>query len=88
MHQGEFSVDDPMRGGPQSAEHVDILGNLGMTEDFLRIVTDFQPDEVQDHIVSDIQNIANRINTHPLGGLQAKESKLQSLFKKRPRKTA
>jgi len=72
-----------MRGGPKSAEHVDIMGNLDMTEDFLRIVTDFQANKLQNQIVSDIENIANRINAHPLGGLKPiKDSKIRALFKR------
>ena len=65
----EFSVDDPMRGGPQSADHVDILGNVDMTEDFLRIVSDFGAKNIKSHIVSDIENIAERIDSSPNGGL-------------------
>lgn len=37
-----FQVDDPLRGGPEAATHVDILGNRRMTEDILRIVTGFE----------------------------------------------
>lgn len=70
MHRQEFIVDDPMRGGPNSADHVDIMGNVGMTEDFLRIVTDFESSKVDNNIVSDIGNIVRRINSHPLGGLK------------------
>jgi phospholipid:diacylglycerol acyltransferase len=70
MHKQEFIVDDPMRGGPKSADHVDIMGNIGMTEDFLRIVTNFETSEVDNNIVSDIGNIVRRINSHPLGGLK------------------
>jgi len=58
-HQSEFVVDDLMRGGPRSSDHVDILGNHYMTADFLRIVTNWEPDEVQQNrIVSDIEKIA------------------------------
>ena len=70
MHKQEFIVDDPMRGGPKSADHVDIMGNLGMTEDFLRIVTGFETSKLENNIVSDIGNIVRRINSHPLGGLK------------------
>jgi phospholipid:diacylglycerol acyltransferase len=72
-HKEEFSVDDPMRGGPYSADHVDILGNLDMMEDFLKIVSDFDIDTVDDLIVSDIQKIAKRINEHPNGGLKKRK---------------
>jgi hypothetical protein len=72
-HHAEFSVDDPMRAGPHSADHVDILGNIDMVEDFLRIVTDSSVDKVnEDRIVSDIKAVADRINSHELGGLKRK----------------
>lgn len=74
-HRPEFLVDDPMRSGPYSADHVDVLGNLDMTEDFLRLVTDFGADELDTHIVSDILDIAQRINSHPNGGLYARNEK-------------
>jgi len=70
VHRQEFSVDDPMRSGPKSADHVDILGNVDMTEDFLRIVTDFDLSKVKTRITSKIENIAARINAHPIGGLK------------------
>jgi phospholipid:diacylglycerol acyltransferase len=72
-HREEFSVDDPMRGGPYSADHVDILGNVDMMEDLLKIVSDFEIDTVDDLIVSDIQRIAKRINEHPNGGLKKRK---------------
>ena len=56
-------LDDPLqRSGPQSGEHVDFLGNVDMTEDVIRIVTDFQVDRVQENqIHSNIREIAQRI---------------------------
>ena len=72
-HHAEFSVDDPMRAGPRSADHVDILGNIEMAEDFLRIVTDTCVDKVnQDKITSAIKEIAQKINAHELQGLRRK----------------
>lgn len=72
-HHAEFSVEDPMRAGPRSADHVDILGNIEMTEDFLRIVTDSHVEKVNsDRIVSDIKEVARKINSHELGGLRKK----------------
>ena len=62
MDRHEFSVDDPMRGGPYSADHVDILGNLDMMEDFVKIVTGHNVESVQTRLVSDIEKIATRIN--------------------------
>lgn len=64
----EFRVDDPMRGGPYSADHVDVLGNELMTDDLLRVVTDFEPAQ-DDLFVSDIERIAHEINQHPRGGI-------------------
>ena len=69
LHQPEFTVDDPMRSGPHSAEHVDILGNVEMMEDLMRIVTDHKIDEMEDKIVSDIRGIVQRVKDHPKGGL-------------------
>lgn len=75
-HRSEFCVDDPMRGGPGSSDHVDILGNDEMMEDFLKIVTDFKAVDVeQDRIVSDIKEISRLINNHPNGGLFRKQRK-------------
>lgn len=69
-HESEFCVDDPMRGGPGSAEHVDILGNFNMTEDFIRIVTNFEMNVVDhNHIVSNIETIAADINARAGHGI-------------------
>ena len=74
-HRAEFQVDDPMRGGPASSDHVDILGNAAMIEDFLKVVTGFETDDVQeDHIVSRIREISAAINSHPMGGLKRKKN--------------
>ncbi|CAB9507140.1 Phospholipid:diacylglycerol acyltransferase [Seminavis robusta] len=64
----EFTPDDPFRGGPRSADHVDILGNLGMTEDFLRVVSDFEP-RTENHFESNLREVADEINRHPRGGI-------------------
>ena len=71
----EFTVDDPMRGGPHAADHVDILGNVDMMEDFLRVVSDHQVKNMKSHIVSDILNISERIDAHPNGGLYVPKKK-------------
>jgi phospholipid:diacylglycerol acyltransferase len=68
-HQEEFQVNDPMRGGPRSADHVDILGNIDTTHDILRIATDFD-EPLTTHILSDIEGIADRINTHSANRLR------------------
>ena len=67
MNKNEFTADDPFRGGPRSAEHVDILGNTGMMEDFLRVVSDFNPPK-ENKIESNLLEIAKEINAHPNGG--------------------
>lgn len=69
-HKSEFNVEDPMRRGPTSADHVDILGNSAMIGDFIRIVSDFETSVVNDNrITSKILEIAAAINDHPNGGL-------------------
>jgi len=60
-HQEEFVMDDPIRGGPLSADHVDILGNADMTEDILRVVTDFESETVQDKFTSNILEIVEDV---------------------------
>lgn len=76
-HRKEFCVDDPMRGGPASADHIDILGNIEMTTDFLRVVTDFDSSVVRENrLVSNIEEISHQINSHPRGGIH----KLSSWF--------
>ncbi|KAL7559038.1 hypothetical protein ACA910_016380 [Epithemia clementina (nom. ined.)] len=62
-HRPEFTVDDPMRSGPKSADHVDVLGNVDMTTDLLRVLTDFEVEKVNENkIHSDIYRIAEQIN--------------------------
>lgn len=68
-HQTGFSVDDPMRKGPNSAEHVDVLGNQEMLEDFVKIVSNKEVESVSDNIISDIEGIVQRLEDHPDGGL-------------------
>jgi phospholipid:diacylglycerol acyltransferase len=66
----EFVVDDPMRGGPRSSEHVDVLGNVDMMADLLRVVTGYDADDVRhDRISSDIRRVAERVNSYHGGGL-------------------
>ncbi|EPX72392.1 phospholipid-diacylglycerol acyltransferase Plh1 [Schizosaccharomyces octosporus yFS286] len=50
-----------LRGGPRSAEHVDILGHSELNEMVLKIVSG-HGDEVKDHRESNILEIVNRIN--------------------------
>ena len=72
LHQAEFTADDPFRGGPRSADHVDILGNIDMTEDFLRVVSDFEPKN-ENKIVSNLREVAKAVNEHRNGGLFKKK---------------
>ena len=74
-HQKEFTTDDPFRGGPKSADHVDILGNVAMTEDFLRVVSDFHPRN-EDKIESSLREINKAVNEHSKGGLFKKDRRL------------
>lgn len=64
-HKEEFQVNDPMRGGPYSSEHVDILGNVDATMDLLKIVTGFS-ETLNDHFVSDIESISRKINLNSI----------------------
>mmetsp|Transcript_670 Transcript_670/g.1073 ORF Transcript_670/g.1073 Transcript_670/m.1073 type:complete len:691 (-) Transcript_670:39-2111(-) len=72
MHDAEISLTDPGRGGPRSGEHVDILGNVGVMEDVVRIATGLDVEEKvdKDIIVSDLKNIVKRLDQHPSGGLK------------------
>jgi phospholipid:diacylglycerol acyltransferase len=79
-HKEEFHVQDPMRGGPRSSDHVDILGNIDTTEDIIKLVTGYNEDKVEDRIVSHIEKIAMEINAHPNGGLKVIESQRSRKF--------
>merc|ERR1712232_181593 len=74
-HQQEFLVDDPMRGGPKSAEHVDIMGNIDVSLDVIRIVTNFDHRKVETKLISDIESIADRIRNHPHDELKVPKHK-------------
>ena len=69
QHRTEFLVEDPMRKGPNSAEHVDVLGNHDMLQDFVKIVSGVEVDSITNNIISDIEGIVKRIEDHPDGGL-------------------
>jgi len=86
-NQQAFSMGDPIRGGSRSGEHVDILGNLDMTEDFIRIVTDHDSGSVLNQINSDIAAISKRIDAHPLGGLNKRRKRLNPLHRFLPKRT-
>ncbi len=69
-HESQVTLSDPGRGGPASGEHVDILGNVGVIEDVVRIATGFEVKEKvnEDIIVSDLKRIVQTIDAHVLGG--------------------
>ena len=70
-HQGEFSASDPGRGGRNSGEHVDILGNIGLMRDVVKVVTGFETSTVDESIiVSDLERVADKIGSYPQGGLK------------------
>lgn len=79
-HEFEFAASDPIRMGPRSGEHCDILGNVDMMEDFLSVVTDHKATSVKTRLSSNIEEIAERINSHPLGGLKAAKGETRPLF--------
>lgn len=53
-------VDDVSRGGPRSADHVDILGHVDVLTDILTIASG-HGDQLQDKILSDVKRIADNI---------------------------
>lgn len=81
-HEEEFAVDDIMRRGTSSADHVDILGNENMLLDLMKIVTD--EGSVTDHIQSDILVIAKEINMK--GGGLKKRKRFRNPFRNWRRK--
>lgn len=54
------SVGYVSRGGPRSADHVDILGHVDVLRDVLTIASG-HGDELQDKILSDVKRIADNI---------------------------
>ncbi|KAJ1974782.1 phospholipid:diacylglycerol acyltransferase [Dimargaris xerosporica] len=60
MHNPIHMIHD-LRGGSETSDHVDILGNYHLTRDLLRIVAG-KADTIQDHVVSNIREIAQRIH--------------------------
>lgn len=47
-----------LRGGPRSSDHVDLLGNVDVMEDVLRIAAGQQ---LNDNITSNLDEIASRV---------------------------
>ena len=67
-HEARMSLSDPGRAGPAAGEHVDILGNVGVIEDVVRIATGFEVEDKvnEDIIVSDLRRIVQTIDEHSL----------------------
>lgn len=63
-HAAQVLISDPGRGGPNSGEHVDILGNEGVIEDVLRIVTNHETEKKvnKEVIVSNLKQIVQDID--------------------------
>ncbi|KAL7578474.1 hypothetical protein ACA910_011543 [Epithemia clementina (nom. ined.)] len=63
-HLPESTLEDPFRSGPKSGDHVDFLGNVDMTTDLLRIVTDFEASTTvnQNQIHSNIVEISQQVH--------------------------
>ena len=51
------------RGGPHTADHVDILGRPDLSELILRVVAG-RGDEIEEKIVSNIQEYSERVDIH------------------------
>ena len=82
MHETSYSMTDPLaRSGPRSGEHCDVLGNEELAFDVLKIVTG--AGGVDTRIVSNIKEIAKRINSHDMGGLDY-VSKAESRYQPGP----
>ena len=80
-HEAEFSISDPMRAGPHAGEHCDILGNEELTYDILKIATGAEI--VEDRIISEIDEIVKKANSHELGGVNY-VSNVESRYKPGP----
>jgi phospholipid:diacylglycerol acyltransferase len=55
-------INDPLRGGPNAADHVDIMGNVKMVEDIVRIATGWGADQLEDRIISDIDELGRVVD--------------------------
>ena len=82
LHEASFSLSDPFaRSGPKSGEHCDVLGNEELALDVLNIATGAAA--VDTRILSNIKEIAERINSNELGGLNF-VSKAESRYQPGP----
>ncbi|KAI9294337.1 Lecithin:cholesterol acyltransferase [Neoconidiobolus thromboides FSU 785] len=55
------AIYEDIRGGPETGEHVDILGNYGLTMDIMQIATGFDTQNITDRIESDILSVADKV---------------------------
>ena len=49
------------RGGPRSADHVDILGHMGVLTDVLKVASG-RGKELEDDIISNVREIADKMD--------------------------
>eukprot|EP00923_Selenidium_pygospionis_P028475 GHVN01051132.1.p1 GENE.GHVN01051132.1~~GHVN01051132.1.p1 ORF type:complete len:564 (+),score=162.02 GHVN01051132.1:2580-4271(+) len=61
LHKPIFDYSDPMRAGPHSSDHVDILGNIDTVTDVIKVATGFDQANVEERVMSNIKEIAERI---------------------------
>lgn len=54
------------RGGPNTGDHVDILGRTSLNELILQIAAG-EGDDIQDEVVSDIMEYANKVEVYDEG---------------------
>ncbi|KAL0592569.1 hypothetical protein ABG067_000133 [Albugo candida] len=59
IHNPVSLIKDP-RGGPETSDHVDIMGNHALIRDVLHIVAK-EYDKVSNHVLSEIHQIADRV---------------------------
>lgn len=64
------------RGGPNTGDHVDILGRTSLNELILKIAAG-QGDEIQDEVVSNIMDYANKVEIYDEG--ETPESRRETL---------
>lgn len=64
------------RGGPNTGDHVDILGRAGLNELILKVAAG-KGDEIQDDVFSDIGRISERVKVYDEG--ETEEDREQSL---------
>lgn len=63
-HQPSSVVSD-IRGGPRTADHIDLLGNHELIEDVLRIAAGQLTDQSQDRFFSSIREMSDRVELFP-----------------------